>query len=67
MGKYDDIIDTEWRGSRTHPHMPMEERAKIFGSFAALKGYEESIEKKRQSIEDRMEAADEFILNMEED
>lgn len=67
MGKYDDIIDVKWMGSRKHPHMPMKDRAKIFGSFAALKGYEEAIEKKRKSVEDVMESADEFILNMEED
>lgn len=67
MGKYDDIIDTEWMGVRNHKRMPIKERAKIFGSFSALKGYEEAIQKKRQTLEQQMELADELILNIDKE
>ena len=49
-GPYKDIIDLERPKhindafSAKHPSMRREDRAKIFSSFAALKGYEESIE-----------------------
>lgn len=49
---YQDILHKEWRGAVGHRPMPMEERAKIFLPFAALKGYEEAIaEKKRITVE----------------
>ncbi|MBE6015109.1 MAG: hypothetical protein E7241_07060 [Lachnospiraceae bacterium] len=52
---YKDIIDMEYpfpgRYDK-HPPMAVEERAKIFGSFAALKGHEDRIEDKRVAIED---------------
>ncbi len=50
--EYQDILHKEWRGTVGHRPMPMEERAKIFLPFAALKGYEEAIaEKKRITVE----------------
>jgi len=45
MGKYDDIINMEYPFNTTRPRMPMEERAKIFLPFAALKGFEEAVER----------------------
>ena len=50
--RYADIIDRERPRhhaddfSRRHPPMPLEERAKIFLPFAALKGYEQKVEEK---------------------
>lgn len=44
---YEDIIETDWKGCRGRPGMPMAQRAKIFLPFAALKGYEEALEEKR--------------------
>ena len=49
-GAYKDIIDLERPKhindafSAKHPSMKREDRAKIFAPFAALKGYEESID-----------------------
>ncbi|MBP1757002.1 MAG: hypothetical protein H6Q59_3400, partial [Firmicutes bacterium] len=44
---YDDILHTEYplknRDIIKHPKMTIEDRAKIFAPFAALKGYEEAI------------------------
>ncbi len=42
---YDDIIHTDWQGSRTHEHMALALRAKIFMPFAALKGFDELLKK----------------------
>lgn len=53
MSKYDDIINMPHYVSRTRPQMALEERAKQFSPFAALKGYEEAIEKKQQAKEKR--------------
>lgn len=52
---YDDIIDHEWLGSPKRPRMPLASRAKIFMPFAALRGFEELIEKKKLEIEKRQE------------
>ncbi len=43
---YDDIIHTEWKGSKNHEHMSLTLRAKIFMPFAALKGFDELLKKK---------------------
>lgn len=48
---YDDIIDHEWLGSSKRPRMPLASRAKIFMPFAALRGFEELIEKKKKEVE----------------
>ena len=45
--KYNDIIDKERPQhdfEARHPKMTLENRAKIFAPFAALKGYEEAID-----------------------
>lgn len=43
--KYHDILNTQWpKTSSLRPKMNLQERAKIFLPFAALKGHEESLE-----------------------
>ena len=53
---YDDIMGMEYPFPGKCPGnrqpMPVEERAKIFGSFAALKGHEDEIDKRRVEVED---------------
>lgn len=50
--KYDDIIHMEYprpdRDVTRHPPMAISDRAKIFAPFAALKGYDESIQEKTE-------------------
>lgn len=53
---YDDIIDYEWLGSPKRPKMPLASRAKIFMPFAALRSFEELIEKKKQEAERSQES-----------
>ena len=55
MEKYNDIIYSARPDHEGRPLMPMNERAKIFLPFAALKGYEEAIELSRLKTEERYE------------
>ena len=54
---YEDIIDYEYKGSATRAKIPLSVRAKIFMPFAALRGYEELIEKTRLEAEKSHESS----------
>ncbi len=41
--QYDDIINLPHHVSKTHPQMPMSDRAAQFSPFAALTGYDAAI------------------------
>ncbi len=60
---YDDIINMEYplKTSDTgkHPRMALEERAKIFCPFAALRGYEEAIAAKQRVVVPKAELSEE--------
>lgn len=43
MSKYDDMIGLIHHVSRTHPRMPVSDRAAQFAPFAALTGYDDVI------------------------
>ena len=47
-GPYDDIIGLEHPVSKRHRPMPMADRAAQFAPFAALKGFEEEIDRTRE-------------------
>lgn len=61
--KYDDIIHKEYPLKSSdiikHPKMKLEDRAKIFAPFAALKGYEEAIAAKQKIVVPRIELSEE--------
>ena len=61
--KYDDILPMEYPLKSSdvikHPRMRVEDRAKIFTPFAALKGYEEAIAAKQKIVVPRMELSEE--------
>ena len=44
MSKYEDIINLPHHRSKTHPHMPLIDRAAQFAPFAALTGYGDAID-----------------------
>ena len=44
MNDYSDIIDHPHYQSKKRPHMSMYDRAAQFSPFAALTGYEETVE-----------------------
>ena len=59
--------------SLRHPKMPLNQRAKIFAPFAALKGYKEALdaklrlyEEKRELNEEEQEALNESLLRLRE-
>ena len=55
MGKYDDIIELEDHVSIKHPHMEMLTRAAQFSPFAALTGYDSSIQEAGRLTDARIE------------
>lgn len=61
--KYNDIIHMEYPLKSSdiikHPRMRVEDRAKIFAPFAALKGYEEAITAKQRIVVPRIELSEE--------
>jgi len=61
--KYDDIINMsyplECSDRIKHPRMRVEDRAKIFAPFAALKGYEEAIAARERVVVPKIELSDE--------
>ncbi len=68
----DDLINMKWRGSPNRPHMSIEDRAKIFLPFAALKGYEEAVEDKQRVLikkailsQDEKEKINNILLEIE--
>lgn len=53
--KYQNILNTKWpEESLRRPKMSLQERAKIFLPFAALKGHEESLENRANIKEQEM-------------
>ena len=55
MNKYDDIINLPHHVSKTHPQMPMWNRAAQFAPFAALTGYDAAIKDTAQENESNFE------------
>ena len=54
MNDYSDILDHPHYQSKKRPHMSMYDRAAQFSPFAALTGYEESVEDAAKEETDRM-------------
>ncbi len=50
---YVDIIGHPHHVSRTHPQMPVSDRAAQFSSFAALTGFGEAVEDTARYVEER--------------
>lgn len=53
--RYDDIIDLPHHVSKTHPQMPIADRAAQFAPFAALTGHADAIRETEQMVEERVE------------
>lgn len=51
--RYDDIIDLPHHISKTHPQMPLADRAAQFAPFAALSGHSEVIRETERMVEER--------------
>lgn len=55
MYKYQDMIDLPHPVSRTHPPMPIQDRAAQFAPFAALSGHYEAVRETARLTEERTE------------
>lgn len=60
---YEEIINTQWPRQTLRAKMPLKDRAKIFLPFAALKGYEESLEYARNLVNEDDTYGDELLLD----
>ena len=55
INRYEGIINYNWTGSPGRIMMPLEQRAKIFAPFAALKGYSELLRKTEEETRQKYE------------
>lgn len=53
--RYDDIIHLPHHVSKTHPQMPLADRAAQFAPFAALTGHADAIRETERLVEERVE------------
>lgn len=64
--RYDDIIDLPHHVSKTHPQMPLADRAAQFAPFAALTGHADAIRETERMVEERVAHEYEFAEEWEE-
>ena len=57
--RYDDIIDLPHHVSKSHPQMPLRDRAAQFSPFAALTGYDAAIAETARLTEEKRELSEE--------
>lgn len=58
MIDYEEMINMKWPQPTVRPRMSLEQRAKIFLPFSALRGYEESLENERRVTVSRSKISD---------
>ncbi len=61
---YSDIIDLPAPTSKTHPRMPMANRAAQFSPFAALTGYDDAVAEEGRLTEDLHELSEEGMAEL---
>mgnify|MGYP005779672311 FL=1 len=66
MSRYDDIIDLPHHRSKTHPHMPIADRAAQFAPFAALTGYGDAVEETARYTEEKLEPDADRLAELDE-
>lgn len=59
---YQEIINLPHHVSKTHPQMPMSDRAAQFSPFAALTGYNSAIRETGRLTEERIELDEEALM-----
>lgn len=58
MGKYDDLLHLPRPASKSHPPMPLADRAAQFSPFAALTGYEDVLREAARLTDEKIEPGD---------
>lgn len=66
MRKYDDIIDLPRHVSKTHPQMPLSDRAAQFAPFAALTGHHEAVRESARLTDERVELNEDTLAALDE-
>lgn len=66
MSRYDDIIGLPHHRSKTHPHMPVADRAAQFAPFAALAGYGDAVEETARYTEEKLEPDADRLAELDE-
>lgn len=65
MHKYDDIIDLPHHVSKTHPPMPLSDRAAQFAPFAALTGHHEAVKETARLTDERAELNEDTLAALD--
>lgn len=63
---YDDIINLPHHVSKKRPQMSMADRAAQFSPFAALVGYEDSIEETNRQVEQFVDLDENYLYELDE-
>lgn len=63
---YDDIINLPHYVSKKRPQMSMEDRAAQFSPFAALVGYEDTIDETNRQVEQLTELDENYLCELDE-
>lgn len=65
MHKYDYIIDLPHHVSKTHPQMPLSDRAFQFAPFAALTGHHEAVRETARLTDERAELNEDILAALD--
>lgn len=65
INNYDDIIDLPRFVSKNRKHMSNHDRAAQFAPFAALNGFEESIDEAARLVDERIELGEEEVQQLD--
>ena len=63
--RYDEIMELPHHVSKTHPQMPMSDRAAQFAPFAALTGYDSAIKETGRLTDERIELDEEALTALD--
>ena len=63
--RYDEIMGLPHHVSKTHPQMPMSDRAAQFAPFAALTGYDSAIKETGRLTDERIELDEEALTALD--
>lgn len=63
--RYDEIMELPHHVSKTHPQMPMSDRAAQFAPFAALTGYDSAIKETGRLTNERIELDEEALTALD--
>lgn len=66
LEKYGDMIQTDWRGVRRHPHADYGIRAAQFAPFAALSDYDEELAEIVRPVEQRADLTESALQELDQ-